>query len=151
MQIDKRVEAQVREAFSGAIGQDGDRMVAAIQQLNETDAVRAAQLGVFAVGFVMKHAFGDSPTAEDAQETARDIIEWASSWVELGTPDEVANFLLSAARADISFPGVPNEDLVGLTFVCGGYLLATRRLKDQRWYEYLDEIWNMLEAMPEPA
>lgn len=149
MQIDERVEARVREAFSAAIGGDGDQMVTALQGLDENDAIRAVQLGLYVVGFVMKHAFGPSPSAADAEETAREVIDRTSSWVDLGTPAEVAAYLLSAARGDVAFPGVPKEDLIGLTFVCGGYLLATRRLEDQRWYEYLDQIWAALEAAPD--
>jgi hypothetical protein len=151
MRIDERVEARVRESFGAVLDRDGNRMTAAFEGLDESDSELAIRLGVYVVGFVMNDAFREGPAAADAHATARDIIESEGSWVDVGTPDEVANFLLSAARSDITFPGVPKEDLVGLTFVCGAYLLGTRRLESQQWFEYLDQIWAVLEAAPEPG
>jgi hypothetical protein len=151
MRIDERVEARVRESYSAVVGRDADRMVAAFEGLDPAGSVQAIQLGVFVVGFIMKDCFHDGPTEADVREVAHEVIDAVKDWIDLGEADEVATFLLSASRADMIFPGVPKEDVVGLTFVCGGYLLASRSRETQRWYEYLDEIWGVLEATPEPT
>jgi hypothetical protein len=148
MKIDERIEAHVREAFSAVIGKDGDRLVAALDGLDEHDSQIAIGLGLTVCEFVLKDAYGDNPTEAELLDEARDIVAAESEWVDLGTPEQVATFLGAVAREDTSFAGLSRKDIVGLTFVCGGHLLATRSLDDQKWWEYLNEIWAAVEASP---
>ncbi len=151
MKIDERIEGHVREAFSAVVGRDGDRMAAAFNGLNEKDSQQALGLGLTVCEFVLNDAFGDSPSDDELLIEARDIVESESAWVDLGAPEQVAVFLRSVAHGDTTFAGMRGKDVLGLAFVCGGHLLATRSLEDQKWWEYLNEIWAAVEAGPESS
>jgi hypothetical protein len=146
MQIDETIEGHVREAYSAVVGRDGDRMVRAFEGLTEDARRNAIALGAFVCGFIINDAYPQGPTDADLLNTAKDIVEEESGWIDLGSAESVAAFLGAVARGDTSFPGVPKEDIVGHIFVCGGHLLATRREENQRWWEYLNEIWASAEA-----
>lgn len=151
MRVDERIEEHVRRAFSAVVGKDGDGMVAAIRDLGEEDAKTAVGYAVFVVGYIVNNAFPDGPNQADLRSMAEDVITGVADWVKVGTVDVVAAFLGSAATGATTFEGIAQEDLPGMAFVCGGYLLARYRLKKQRWFEYLDEIWNAAETAPEPS
>jgi hypothetical protein len=150
MDIDQRIESHVRKAYSRVVGRDGDGMIAALADLDDTDWQMAVWLGVFVCGFIVKDVFPDGPTDDELRGLAQGIIDAESDWVDLGPVDQVATYLRAAADGDPTLAGLPRKDVIGLTFVCGGHLLATHRLKDQNWWEYLDEIWAALEATPAP-
>ncbi|MBM0279470.1 hypothetical protein [Micromonospora tarensis] len=57
---------------------------------------------------------------------------------------DLAELLAAAARGDISSLAA-RADVVGNTSVLGGFLLTSFRLDDQRWWDYLDEIWVAME------
>lgn len=151
MRIDERIEGQVRKAFSAVVGKDGDEMVAAIRDLGEDDAQAAVGYALFVVGYIVNDAFPNGPTEPDLRSIADDVITGVSDWVRIGTVDTVATFLRAAGAGDTTFRGITQDDLPGTAFVCGGYLLARYRREDQRWWEYLNEIWAAAEAAPEPT
>jgi hypothetical protein len=150
MQIDPRIEEQVREAYRGVIAEDGDRMVAVFRDLSEDDARTAVAYGVFVAGYIVNDVFRDGATEAELRELATKIIASESDWINLGRPDTVARLLAAASKGDTTFPGVPPEDVIGHTFVSGGYLLGVYRRKDQHWWDYLNEIWEALLAAPDP-
>jgi hypothetical protein len=151
MQIDERIEEKVREAYRGVVARDGDRVTAAFRDLGEDDSKAAVGLGLFACGYIVNDVYPDGPTEADLRELARQVVKAESSWIDLGNIDAVANFLGVAAKGDTSFSGVRAEDVTGLTFVCGGHLLATYREKDKHWWDYLDAIWAAAESASDPA
>jgi hypothetical protein len=148
MEIDERIEGHVREAFSAVVGRDGDRMVAALDGLDERDSQIAVGLALTVCEHVLKDAYGEPVTEIEVLGEARGLVESESDWIDLGTPEHVAVFLGAVARGDTSFAGLSVREVVALAFVCGGYLLATRSLADQKWWEYLNEIWAAVEAAP---
>lgn len=149
MQIDEKIEEHVREAYSAVVGRDGNQMAQAFDGLNKDDRNTALALGLFVCEYALNDTYPDGPTESDLLDLAREIVEEESSWINLGTPGDLATFLKSVARGDTSASQVREGDIAGHTFVCGGHLLATRRLKNQRWWEYLDEIWAAAQSMPE--
>jgi hypothetical protein len=148
MDIDECIEGHLREAFSAVIGRDGDRMVAALEGLNEQDSQVALVLGLTVCEYALREAFGDEPTESELRNEAQELVADVSDWIDLGTPELVARFLGAVAYGDTSFASLSSADVVTLTLVCGGYLLGTRRSKDQKWWQYLNEIWSEVEEEP---
>jgi hypothetical protein len=151
MHIDARIEEQVREAFRAVIAKDGDRLVAALRDLSTEDFATAVAYGLFVLGYVVNDVFRAGPSEDELRSMARKIIHGVSEWVDLGSEDEVARLLAAAANGDASFPGVPREDIVGIVFVSGGYLLGVYRRSNEHWWDYLNEIWQELLAAPDPT
>ena len=145
MRIDEQIEERVRAAFSAAIARDGDAMVGALYGLTEQQAQQALGLALYACGFVVNDIFREGATDEEVRALAQQITETEASWVRLDV-DTVAGTLRAAARGDASLDGVDHADLVGNAFVSGGHLLAAFRTDDQEWWQYLNEIWEHLEA-----
>lgn len=149
MRIDERIEESVRKAFSAVVAKDGDTMVKTILALGEKDAETAVRYALYVVGYVVNNAHPHGATNADLRAMASDLADGVADWVNVGDTDTVASFLRSAASGDTTFEGIPAEDVPGTAFVCGGYLLARYRLEDQRWWEYLNEVWEAAEAAPD--
>ncbi|GAA5198422.1 hypothetical protein GCM10023322_71800 [Rugosimonospora acidiphila] len=148
MEIDERIESRVRAAFGAAIGQDGDDLVAALEGLDEQGSQEALGLGLTVVEFVLRDAFGDEPTIAELSTEASEMREDLPRLLELVDQSDVVTFLAAVARGDTSLGGLGAKDVGWLTFVCGGYLLDTRGLPDQTWWEYLNEIWQAVSDRP---
>jgi hypothetical protein len=144
MKIDERIEEHVREAFSAAIGRDGDRLVAALDGLDERDSQTALALGLAVCEFVLNDAFGAEPTPAELSTEAEEMRGDLPELLSLDSREQIAAFLGTVARGDTAMAGLDAARIVWLTFVCGGYLLGTRSLDDQKWWEYLNEIWDSL-------
>lgn len=151
MKIDETIEAQVREAFSCVVGKDGDGMVAAITALGEERARTAVSYAIYVCGYIVNDVYRDGASRDQLLEMAAGIIDGEKSWVDLGEPDGIADFLDAAAQGKTTSTDIPAADVIGAAFVCGGHLLATRLYRHDRWFEYLDEIWNTAAAAPEPS
>jgi hypothetical protein len=149
MLLDELIERHVRDAFGSAVNRDGDRLVESLRGLDEADSQRALGLALYAVGFVVNDVERDGAADKDLLELARQIVESESGWVTLDENAIVA-LLRAAATGNTTLAGVNKDDVVFLTFVSGGHLLAAFSLDNQRWHEYLDEIWAVLESAPDP-
>ncbi|MET8309741.1 hypothetical protein [Micromonospora sp. NPDC005173] len=146
MRVDERVEEAVREAYRAVIAKDGDRLASALAGLNEHEAQRAVRYAVFVVGFIVNDVFRNGATEAELSGLADKIIASESSWIELGPREDLASLLSAAAGGDVTATSTARADVVGNTFVVGGFLLTSFRLDDQRWWDYLDEIWAAMEA-----
>jgi hypothetical protein len=151
MRVDERIEPRLREAYSAVIAKDADRVSAALQGMTAEDTTTFLGLGLFVCGFIVNDIYKESATDENVRELAGKIIAKQSDWMDVGEPEVVTAFLKAAASGDTRLAGLGGEDITGLTIICGGHLLGYYRLNDQRWYEYLDEIWAALEAAPDRA
>jgi hypothetical protein len=148
MNINERIEGRVRAAFSAAIGQDGDDLVAALEGLDEQGSREALGLGLTVIEFVLRDAFGDEPTTTTLSSEASEMRKDLPGLLEFVDQQDIATFLTAVARGDTTLAGLSAKDVGWLTFVCGGYLLDTRGLPDQKWWEYLNEIWDALGDHP---
>lgn len=151
MRIDARIEEAVREAYRAVIAKDGDRMVRGLRGLSEDDFRTAVAYGAFVCGYVVNELFPEGLNEAELNRLAAMIIETESSWISLGSAEDIAKFLAATAKGDTTFAGVAKEDVIGHIFVCGGDLLASYRSRGQAWWDYLEEIENALEAAPEPT
>lgn len=149
MRVDDGVEKRLREAYSGAIGKDADRISRTLVGITNEETVTFVGLGLYVAGFIVNDIYPDGPTDDDVRELAAQIIEGESGWMDLGDDDTVARFLKAAATGDTTLGGLGGDDLMGHAIVCGGHLLSHYRLAGQRWYQYLDEIWAIAEAAPD--
>ncbi|MET8527118.1 hypothetical protein [Micromonospora sp. NPDC005172] len=146
MRIDEHVEGAVREAYRAVIAKDGDRLAATFAGLNEDEAQMAVRYAVFVVGFIVKDVFRNGATEAELSELADKIIASESPWVDLGPREDLATLLAAATSGNIVASSTARADVVGNTLVVGGFLLTSFRLDDQRWWNYLDEIWTAMEA-----
>ncbi|MEU4529770.1 hypothetical protein AB0F49_16220 [Micromonospora ureilytica] len=146
MRVDERVEEAVREAYRAVIAKDGDRLAAALAGLDEREAETAIRYAVFVVGFIVKDVFRNGVAEAELLGLADKVIASESSWVNLGPREDLGRLLAAAASGDIASSTTDRADVVGNTFVVGGFLLTSFRLNDQRWWNYLDEIWTAMEA-----
>lgn len=149
MNIDPRIEQHVREVYRGVIGKDPDRMMAAVRGLAPDDNAQVLAYGVFVLGYTIRDLFPDGASEADLRDLAAEMVE-SESWADLGSIDGVTAMLQAAATPDLNFPRVPRDDLVGNIFVAGGYMLGCYRGENQKWSEYLDEVWQAALAAPEP-
>lgn len=149
MRIDPGIEEHVREAYRGVVARDIDRVKAALAGLSSEEAGAALGLGLIVCSHVLADAFSDGPTSDDIQETAQRIAEDESGWVDIGSTQTISTFLDAVAKGDDSLGGLSRDDVIILTFVCGGDLLATHYEDGKEWWDYLDEIWADVEAQPE--
>lgn len=149
MRIDERIEEVVREAYRAAIAKDGERLVSTFHGLSVEDSKKAVGYGIFVCGFIINDAFRDGATDEQFRDLAAKIAASESDWVNLGSPDDVANLLSNVAKGKAPFENVPSDDAPGTLFVCGAFMLTSFRLDREHWWDYLSEIWAAAEAMPE--
>lgn len=149
MHIDENIERRVRAAFSAVIGRRADDLRDILGALNTRDFQTAVTYAVYACGYVVLDVLDESLPDAGVEEIARDVVVENKDWFDLGDPETIARFLKAAGRADLTFPDVPEEDVAGHAFVVGGFLVARYRHDGQRWYEYLDDIWNNAVAVPE--
>lgn len=149
MRIDPDVEAHLREAFAAVIAKDGDRMVTAFRGLDQEQSVEAARYAIFVVGFVVNDVFRKGWTEKQVGDLAAKVVQSEGSWIDLGSADEVARLLDAAGKGDLTFPGVPREDVMGHIVVCGAFLLTSFRLDGQHWWDYLNEVWEAALAAPD--
>lgn len=151
MKIDPRIERHVRQAYGAVATKDGAAIAPSFEGLSSQDSAIALGYGLFVVGFIVNDVLRDGVTDEALDGIARRAAESTSSWIDLGARSALVALMRAASKGDASIPDMPVEDLVGLTFVLGGYLLQAYRLDGQHWWEYLDDIWAQAEAMPDPA
>lgn len=142
MVIDEAVEKRVREAFSGVVGRNAERMKEALRPLDQQGSRLAVTYAVLVCGYVVRDVLDNDLSEEGLRAFAEDIVAEEHDWANLGSVDSVASFLKEASSADPDFSKTSEEDLVGYSFVIGGYLLSRYRPEGKRWFEYLDDIWN---------
>jgi hypothetical protein len=148
VRIDPRLEERLREAYRGVAGRDGERMVAALRGLDEEDFGRVLRYGRFVIAFVLKDRFPRGAGDAELRAAARTIVDAAEGWADVGDEATVVRFLRSVAAADENLHDLDRETAVGLTFVCGGTLLATHGDEDGDWSDYLDQVWEAAFALP---
>ena len=146
MRIDKVIERRVREAFAAVIGHDESDLRAHLRVLSERELQVALVYATFVTGYVVSDVFEGAPDDAELTEMAEDAVQGTKDWIDLGGIESVVAFLKAATAGNADFPGVPGEDIAGYAFVIGGYLLSRYRREGQRWYEYLDDIWNAAQA-----
>src|SRR5690349_4920120 len=127
MQIDDAVEDHVRTAFGAAIDHNPSGLKAALSPLSADDLKTATSYAIYACGYIVLDVFNAQPSGEGIAEMAAYIVDDNKDWVDLGDPAVVAKFLKATTTGDVTFPGVAEEDVVGHSFVIGGYLLSRFR------------------------
>jgi hypothetical protein len=146
MKIDDAIEDRVRTAFSAVLDHDPGALKTALGRLDSDDLATAVSYAIHVCGYVVVDVFNGALSDAGVAELAQYVVNDSREWVELGDAAAVAAFLRAAAAGDPRFPGVPAEDVAGHAFVIGGYLLSRFRHEGQRWFEYLDDIWNSTQA-----
>jgi hypothetical protein len=147
VQIDARIEQQVREALTAVIKDDGDRFVRAIDGFaDETAVLTGARLALGVALYVLHDQADGPPTDDDLRTVAEDIIA-STSWTGV-TANEIERYLRAALQGVATSDVVPVESVIPLAFLTAGYLLSFMREDDEAWWDYLDRAEAALEAAP---
>lgn len=146
MQIDEAIEERVRTAFGAVIGEKPAELKAVLVRFTPGELQTAVSYAAYVCAYIVADVL-DGELPEDGLEVmAQQVVEDNKSWVDLGEVATVVSFLKASATSDASFPGVPDEDVAGNSFVIAASLLSRFRPEGQRWFEYLDGIWNSAQA-----
>ncbi|GAA5192456.1 hypothetical protein GCM10023322_52080 [Rugosimonospora acidiphila] len=148
MRIDARIEPLVREVLDASVKKDLNRLEAGLAAVGDgPDAALAIQLALAICVYVLLELHdGNRPTGAQidslAQEIARD-----EGWAQVRGGDVVALLtnLFSGPQLD---KGMPVEEAITLPFIVAANLLASSSepADGNRWFDYLDEIEEKLEA-----
>lgn len=151
MQINEHVEQHLRDAYAGAVGEDLVRMLEPILDLSPEDGGTALSYALFVISYIVHDvAEGEgkqTPTDGDLEGVAERAEQASAGWAELDR-DKVLALLRSCARNEMP-SGIPPEDVLRYSVFLGSYLLQSYRADDEKWWDYLDLIWNTLLAVPE--
>lgn len=139
MNVNREVEARLREAFSAVIGRDRDRLDAALGPLDPAAAEHALHLALFVCAFITRDVYRSGPVHADYLALGDEVARAESSWSPVESAD-VAEILRVAVEGDTSVGTLSAEEVPGLAVVAAGHLLAAYRTADQQWWQYLDEI-----------
>lgn len=151
MEINPAIEEHVRDAFAAVVGEERDRFDAALNGLSDDDGPKAWQYAAFVVGYVVNLVQPDGVQDDTLDRIAQRAIDATKSWFDLGSREQVKALLRASAEGAVNMPGVPREKAADMTFVLGSYLLQAYRGDDQHWWDFLDEVWAALQAVPEPS
>lgn len=149
MRIDARIEDPLRNAFAAVVDREPSGIEPALEVLDEEQSSAVLNYAVFVVGYVMHDVFGEDTDSEAAEVMAERLIPRVSDWSGVGDYAQVAAFLAACSTGDGEFAGVDPENVAGYSLIIGGNLLSRHRPEGMRWFEYLDQIWNYAESLPE--
>jgi hypothetical protein len=146
MFVDPKVEEPTREMIGHIIRKEFDELENEMRKLNNDIFEPALVLCVFAAGYIAVDVAERLPTEADLREIARHTSVSARGF-EL-SQDDVFAFLSRVALGGEPIATVfPNLEVgVMLPLQITSTLLLAFRPKDKHWWEYLDVIWNMLNA-----
>jgi hypothetical protein len=147
MRIDPKVEKPTRTMLGHAIRGELDELATVIQAAgNETYlgsiALCLAVAGYIAIDVCRMQWPGDADLREIARHTAETTTKFDLSASDIH--DYLARAVLSFERLDQVFPSV--ESAVTLPVLITGRVLISFCPSDKEWWEYLDLIWNAVNA-----
>lgn len=147
MRVEPKTEKPTREMLGHAIRGEQAELEAAIEAAgDETYAVSIA-LCIIASGYIAVDLSGRWPTEADIREIARHAAATSTKY-ELREQD-VYDYLSRSALGFEPVDGVfPNAGpAYGLPVLITAQMLVAFRLGDgKEWWEYLDSIWNAVNA-----
>lgn len=147
MIVDEWVKDRVHEALRAAAARDSRRLLDVLHELDPSRLPVAVGYGRFICASVMWDAYPKGPRRNAVRGTAHTVVE-SESWIDLGGTDDVAALLASTWTNDGPTAGPPTDPMLLALFVCALSLLDEHRAKGERWWEYLDDIWARLAALP---
>lgn len=150
MEIDSRVEPLVREALAAVVGKDPDRLQRAIVAFPDDDAMtKGVHLACALVLYGLDDLFeGRKPTDEQIRDLASDVVK-SEAWTDISA-DEVVGFftaIYSRVRVDSV---LPLDRVVVLAYVIAANFVSSYHEDNEVWWDYLDRVEAMIEAMPTP-
>lgn len=151
MKIDPKVEEPLRHAYVAVIDENADGIAAAMAPLDVEQSKTCLGYAAFVAGYVMNDVYGEDADGEAADVMAERIVADTRRWAAVDDREEVAAFLLACATGDTEFTGVDTENVSMYSLIVGGTQLAWYSPEGMRWWEYLDQIWNHAESLPENA
>jgi len=150
MKIDSRVEPLVRNTIHTAVIGDFWKLEKALQSFPDDEAAqKAIELGVSLIYVLMIDIHEGMPSDDEIQGLAAEVAR-AEAWA-MPTEEQVTTFLRHIMNGKPFAGVVPVEDVVILTFVVAAHLLSSCRRDDEEWWDYLDRVEAVLEAVyPNP-
>lgn len=146
MRIDDAIEERMREAFRGVIAESAERVVAASSDVDERTFGQMLGYALHVARDVLSDAFPGGPSGADLQLLSERIVQAEETWVDLGGVGRVRKFLEAVLVGGEGLQELAPRELSVLPFVVGAHLVAAYRDDDQKWWDYLDEIWARVES-----
>lgn len=144
--IDPRVEEPTRDMLGHAIRGEVQDLAALIQSVGNERYRQAIGLCLTAAAYVAVDVSGRWPSDADIHEIARLMSERGT---EIKVDQAaVYDYLSGAALGFQPLPEVLGDDMAAATLpvLITGSMLFTFRPEDQKWWDYLDQIWSAYEA-----
>lgn len=146
MPIDPKVEAPLREMLGHAIRVEMDDLYALVAGVGAEAYEATVNLAILAAGYIAVDTPGRWPTGADVKALAKH-----AAGTRIGkhlTEDEIASFLSRVVLGSESpltvFEG--DEKAALIPVLATASLLAGFGPAGQSWADYLDTIWNSLDA-----
>ena len=146
MVIDPKVEIPTREMLGHAIRGELQELATVIHAAGNETYRQSIALCLLAAGYVAVDVCKRWPTDADIHEIARNAAE-AEDRVDLAESD-FYDYLSGAVLGDKPLDQALGtmEAAATLPVLLTGSLVATFRPRGQKWWDYLDTIWNAASA-----
>jgi hypothetical protein len=140
--IDRAVEPFVREVFTAVVAGDASRFERALAAVPDEHVQSSVNLAVAIDRTVMKDLHEETPSDDRLRSLANSFVQMQDWYQTEGLP--VENFF--RFLSDVPTGPLASDATGLLAFLTGGWLLVAFLDSGVRWYEYLDDILNRLDA-----
>lgn len=145
MIVDPKIEQQARQMLGHAIRHELDDLAALIRTMGDKAFLAAIDLCVFAAGYIAIDVCEQWPTEADLRELAR-RAEQSVTRLDI-TKEQIYELMSRVALGNEMLNDVFDVQGVGtVPLYTTANLLLKFGPREKEWWEYLDQIWNAVEA-----
>jgi hypothetical protein len=143
--IDPKIEQPTRQMLGHAIRHELDDLAAFIRTMADKDFAAAIDLCVLAAGYIAIDVCERWPTDADLRELTR-RTEQSVTRLDI-SKEQIYEFMSRVALGKEMLDDVFDVQGTGLVpLYTTANLLLKFRPQEKEWWEYLDQIWNAVEA-----
>jgi hypothetical protein len=145
MGIDPKTEQSTRKMLGYAIRHEVDELAALVRAAGNETLLASLPLCLLASAYIAIDVSGRWPADADLKEIAKDA---AVSVTRLNlTEQEIYEYLSRSALGNEKLDDVFSvEGLMSIPLFATANLLMTFCPREKEWWEYLDQIWDAVEA-----
>jgi hypothetical protein len=145
MVIDPTIEQSARKMLGHAIRHELEDLGSLVRSVGDKKFVAVVDLCVLASGYIAIDVCARWPTDADLRDLAR-RAEQSVTRLDI-TKEEIYDFLSRVALGNEMLDDIFNIEGTGLVpLYTTANLLSKFRPREKDWWEYLDQIWNAVEA-----
>jgi hypothetical protein len=145
MIVDPKVEQSARQMLGHAIRHELDELAALIRAVGDETFLAAIDLCVFAAGYIAIDVCERWPTDADLRDLAR-RAEQSVTQLDI-TKEQVYELVSRVALGNEMLNDIFDVQGVGtIPLYTTANLLLKFHSREMKWWEYLDQIWNAVQA-----